>query len=56
MILFGAACFPLYSYRDGAAPPELEAWLRRMLLAAAIAALTTGISGCVCNGWHGGQP
>ena len=43
MILFGAACFPLYSYRDGAAPPELEAWLRRMLLAAAIAALTTGI-------------
>jgi putative copper resistance protein D len=44
MILFGAAGFPLYSYRDGTAPPDVEAWLRRTLLAAAIAALITGIS------------
>ena len=43
MILFGAACFPLYAYRDGTPPPDLQIWLRRTLLVAAIAALVTGI-------------
>ena len=44
MFLFGAACFPLYAYRDGVAPPDLQAWLRRTLLAATITALVTGVS------------
>ena len=44
MILFGAACFPLYAYREGIAPPDLEAWLRRILLGATAAALITGIA------------
>jgi len=47
MILFGAACFPVYTYRR--LPPypaeaaALMAWLRRVLFAAGIAALLSGI-------------
>jgi putative copper resistance protein D len=43
MILFGAACFPLYAYREGVAPPDLQAWLRGKLLIAAITALVAGL-------------
>ena len=42
-ILFGAACFPVYTYRDGLPPAGLASSLRRAMLAASLLALASGI-------------
>ena len=46
-ILFGAAFFPVYTYRENKPAPPIPAdfapWLRRLLIGAAIVALVSGI-------------